>query len=67
VADIEYMVPRKSKFRVTSRAIHKLVLMIPIEEQTMEDDWEMTEWREDDATEQESGEIPATILEIESS
>ncbi len=41
--------------------------MIPIEEQTMEDDWEMTEWREDDATEQESGEIPATILEIESS
>ncbi len=33
-ADLEYKVPGKSKFRVTTRPIHKLVLVVPVEEQT---------------------------------
>jgi hypothetical protein len=36
-ADVEYKVPRESKFRVTTRPIHKLALVVPVEEQTMED------------------------------
>jgi hypothetical protein len=31
-ADEEYKIPRESKFRVTTRPIHKLVLMVPVEE-----------------------------------
>jgi hypothetical protein len=30
-------VPRESRFRVTTRLIHKLVLVVPVEEQTIED------------------------------
>jgi hypothetical protein len=33
-ADIEYKLPGESVFRMTTRPIHKLVLIIPIEEQT---------------------------------
>jgi hypothetical protein len=33
-ADIEYKLPGESVFRVTTRPIHKLVLVVPIEEQT---------------------------------
>jgi hypothetical protein len=36
-ADIEYKVPGESKFRSTTRPIHKLVLVVPVEEQTMEE------------------------------
>jgi hypothetical protein len=42
-ADIEYKVPGESTFRITLRPIHKLVLVVPIEEQTMEDEWEAAE------------------------
>jgi hypothetical protein len=34
-ADIEYKIPGKTKFRVTTRLIHQLVLVVPVEEQTM--------------------------------
>jgi hypothetical protein len=33
-ADIEYKLPRESVFRTTTRPIHKLVLVVPVEEQT---------------------------------
>jgi hypothetical protein len=36
-ADVEYKVQGESKFRMTTRLIHKLVLVIPVEEQTVED------------------------------
>ncbi len=36
-ADMEYKIPGESKFRVTNRPIHKLALMVPEEEQTMEE------------------------------
>jgi hypothetical protein len=32
-ADVEYKLPGESVFRMTTRPIHKLVLIIPIEEQ----------------------------------
>jgi hypothetical protein len=32
-ADVEYKIPGESKFRVTTRPSHKLVLVIPVEEQ----------------------------------
>ncbi len=32
-ADIEYKLPGESVFRTTTRPIHKLVLVIPVEEQ----------------------------------
>jgi hypothetical protein len=32
-ADIEYKLPRESVFRTTTRPIHKLVLVVPVEEQ----------------------------------
>jgi hypothetical protein len=35
--------PGENIFRVSMRPIHKLVLMIPIEERTVEDDWEPIE------------------------
>ncbi len=34
-ADIEYKIPGESRFRVTTRPIHKLLLVVPVEEQTM--------------------------------
>ncbi len=37
LADVEYKVPGESKFRMATRLIHKLVLVVPVEEQTMED------------------------------
>jgi hypothetical protein len=37
-ADIEYKVPGESKFRSTTRPIHKLVLIVLVEELTMEED-----------------------------
>ncbi len=37
-ADFEYKVPGENKFRISTRPIHKLVLKIPMEEQTMEDE-----------------------------
>jgi hypothetical protein len=40
-ADVEYKVPGKSKFRVTTRPIHMLVLVV-LEEQTMEEVEEQT-------------------------
>jgi hypothetical protein len=34
-ADIEYKLPRESVFRTTTRSIHKLVLVVPVEEQAV--------------------------------
>jgi hypothetical protein len=34
---VEYKVPEESKFRIKTRPIHKLVLVVPVEEQTIED------------------------------
>jgi hypothetical protein len=36
-ADAEYKVPRESRFRVTTKLIYNLVLVVPVEEQTMEE------------------------------
>jgi hypothetical protein len=36
-ADIEYKIPGENKFRVSTRPIHKIVLAVPVEEQTMEE------------------------------
>jgi hypothetical protein len=36
-ADVKYKIPGESTFRVTTRPIHKLVLIVPVEEQTMEE------------------------------
>jgi hypothetical protein len=35
--DVEYKIPGETKFCVTTRLIHKLVLVVPVEEQTMEE------------------------------
>jgi hypothetical protein len=43
LADVEYKIPRESKFRTTTRPIHKLVVIIPVEEQTFKEDHETTE------------------------
>jgi hypothetical protein len=37
-ADMEYKVPGEVQFRLTTRPIHKLVLVMPVEEQTVEED-----------------------------
>jgi hypothetical protein len=37
-ADIEYKIPGEARFRSTTRLIHKLVLVAPVEEQTDEED-----------------------------
>jgi hypothetical protein len=37
-ADIEYKVPGEARFRSTTRPIHKLVLVVPVEEQVIEED-----------------------------
>jgi hypothetical protein len=36
LADVEYKIPGETKFRVTMRLMHKLVLVVPVEEQTMD-------------------------------
>ncbi len=36
-ADIEYKVPGESKFRVSTGPVPKLVLTVPVEEQTMDE------------------------------
>jgi hypothetical protein len=35
--DVEYKIPGESKFRVTTRPIHKLILVVPVEEQMIEE------------------------------
>ncbi len=47
-ADIEYRLPGESVFRTTTRPIHKLILVVPAEEQTAEDDRERGEGVEHD-------------------
>jgi hypothetical protein len=42
-ADIEYKFPGESRFRSTTRPIHKLVLVVPLEEQTMEETGKLDE------------------------
>jgi hypothetical protein len=37
-ADVEYKLPGESVFRTTTRPIHKLVLVVPVEEQNLEAD-----------------------------
>ncbi len=38
MANIVYKVPGESKFCTTTRPIHKLVLIVPVEEQTIEEE-----------------------------
>ncbi len=35
-ADVEYKIPGENKFRVTARPTHKLMHVVPVEEQTMD-------------------------------
>ncbi len=42
-ADVEYKIPGEVRFRVTTRPIHKLVLIIPVEEQMTEKSEEVKE------------------------
>ncbi len=37
-ADIEYKLSRQEKFGVTTKSIHKLIMIIPIEEQKLKYD-----------------------------
>jgi hypothetical protein len=53
--DIEYKVPGEPKFRSTTRPIHKLVLVVPVEEQTMK---EIEKPEEEDSDEQEGDKYP---------
>jgi hypothetical protein len=55
-ADVEYKVLRESKFCVMTRPIHKLVLAVPVEEQTMEKEAEVQGSQEDDGVNEEVGE-----------
>jgi hypothetical protein len=52
-ADVEYKLPGESVFRTTTRPIHKLVLVVPVEEQNLEVDKmkEMSEPAKDEAAE----------------
>jgi hypothetical protein len=45
-AYVDYKVPGESKFRMSTRPIHKLVLKVPVEEQTMEEaeEWDSQEY-----------------------
>jgi hypothetical protein len=52
-ADVEYKIPGESKFRVTTRPSHKLVLVIPVEEQTMEEPEDLVEGGEEEVHTQE--------------
>jgi hypothetical protein len=36
-ADVEYKIPGENKFRVTERPIHKLMHVVSVEEQTMDE------------------------------
>ncbi len=56
-ADVEYKLPGESAFRTTTRPIHKLVLVVPVEEQNLEADKmrEMPEPAEDEAAELTAG------------
>ncbi len=47
-ADIEYRLPGESVFRTTTRPIHKLILVVPAEEQAVEGDRERVGGVEDD-------------------
>jgi hypothetical protein len=46
--DVEYKVPGESKFCITTRPIHKLVLVVPVEEQTMEEPGAQMEEKEEE-------------------
>ncbi len=39
-ADVEYKVPGEARFRMTTRPVHKLVLIIPVEEQVIKENEE---------------------------
>ncbi len=53
-ADVEYKIPGESKFHVTTRPIHKLILMVPVEEQTMEEPGDQMEEEEEESKAQGS-------------
>jgi hypothetical protein len=48
-ADVEYKIPGESKFPVTTRPIHKLILVVPVEEQTVEEPGDLVEDKEEEA------------------
>jgi hypothetical protein len=56
-ADIEYRAPGESKFRITTKLIHKLVL-IPVEEQTLEEEYKARECEHEKET------LPPTLEQI---
>jgi hypothetical protein len=49
-----YKIPGESKFHVTTRPIHKLVLVVLVEEQTMEEPEDLLEDQEEGVNAQES-------------
>ncbi len=57
-ADIEYRAPGESKFRITTKLINKLVLIIPVEEQTLEEEYKARE------CEHEKESLPPTLEQI---
>ncbi len=58
-ADIEYKLPGESVFRTTTRPIHKLVLVIPVEEQVPAVDQAEGDGASPDQVAPLAGEVPA--------
>jgi hypothetical protein len=54
-ADVQYKVPGESKFRVSTRPIHKLVLVVPVEEQMMEEAEEQADQENEEEEQVEAG------------
>ncbi len=50
---MEYKIPGESKFCMTTRPIHKLVLVVPVEKQTMEEPRDLVEDEGEEANVQE--------------
>ncbi len=50
---MEYKIPEESEFRMTTRSIHKLVLAVPVEKQTMEEPGDLVEDEGEEANVQE--------------
>jgi hypothetical protein len=42
-ADAEYKFHKESKFRITTRPMHKLILVVPVDEQTFKEETKVME------------------------
>jgi hypothetical protein len=65
-ADIEYKVLGENKFRISTRPTDKLVIIIPMEEQTMEDEWEPAGGEVGDVPEPKAGDATSPLPRVES-